>query len=227
MIPVTVEGVRRNFLPVSAFLYSVFLIDEPGQHLITFGIERHEALPIVAVLHHIPLPRPQSLQVMADTLALFDATLEEIHILDHSMLPPRYNLCSCALRWRAGDAVREQALTTRPGDAIGLALHMNAPILIADDLIARMGTQLAEGQTPELLFARYLLQREGITLPEGQALRLGFGKAPARDALVKEFKESLLGKEPIFPEADMEQRKRDYLAFVLGEEPQLARQKIL
>ncbi len=39
----------------------------------------------------------------------------------------------------------------------------------------------------------------------------------ARDALVKEFKASLSGKAPIFPEEDMEQRKKDYLAFLLCE----------
>jgi bifunctional DNase/RNase len=219
MISMTVEGVRRNFLPSSVFLYSVFLIDEAGQHLVIFHVERHEALPIVATLHHLPLPRPQTLQVMVETLTLLGVTLEEIHILEHSMLPPRYNLCSCVLRWHAGDAIHEQERTMRPGDAIGLALLMNVPILLADGLIAQLGTQLAEGQTPELVFAHYLLRREGISLAEGQSLRLGFGKTPARDALVKEFKEALLGKEPIFPEADMEQRKRDYLAFVLGEDP--------
>ena len=219
MIPMTVEGVRRNFLPSSVFLYSVFLIDRTGQRLVVFHVERHEALPIVATLHHLPLPRPQTLQVMVDTLTLLNATLEEVNIIDHSMLPPRYNLCSCVLRWRTDDAKREQTLTMRPGDAIGLALLMDAPILVSDNLITQIGTPLTEGQTPELVFAHYLLRREGINLAEGQTLRLGFGKTPARDALVKEFKESLLGKEPVFPEADMEQRKRDYLAFLLGKEP--------
>jgi hypothetical protein len=81
-----------------------------------------------------------------------------------------------------------------------------------------MGTHLPEGQTPELAFAMYLLKREGIALPQGQKLRLGYSKTPLRDALVKEFKASLSGKAPAFPEDDMEQRKRAYLAFLLGEE---------
>ncbi|MBA2395780.1 MAG: hypothetical protein H0V70_23890 [Ktedonobacteraceae bacterium] len=42
MIPVRVEGVRRNFAAVSAFLYNVFLLDEAGQRLLMFGIERPE-----------------------------------------------------------------------------------------------------------------------------------------------------------------------------------------
>jgi hypothetical protein len=39
-----------------------------------------------------------------------------------------------------------------------------------------------------------------------------------RDALVKEFEATLSGKAPPFPEEDMEQRKKAYLAFLLGEE---------
>ena len=96
---------------------------------------------------------------------------------------------------------------------------MKAPLLVSDELFKQMGGPLAEGQAPELVFARYLLHREGITLPEGKQLRLGHSKTPLRDALVKEFKASLLlGKAPIFPEEDMEQRKKDYLAFVLGKD---------
>ncbi len=53
MIPVSIEGVRRNFGVSSVFQYSVFLLDETSQHLFVFGIERHEALPIVAALNHL------------------------------------------------------------------------------------------------------------------------------------------------------------------------------
>ena len=42
-----------------------------------------------------------------------------------------------------------------------------------------------------------------------------------RDALVKEFKADLLGKASPFPEEDREQRKQDYLAFLLGDSVQL------
>lgn len=60
MISVKVEGVRRNFTIGSPLLYSVSLIDETGQYLLVFGIERHEALPIVAALNHLTLSRPGS-----------------------------------------------------------------------------------------------------------------------------------------------------------------------
>jgi len=220
MIPMSIEGVRRNFTISSVFMYSVFLIDETGRRLLIFGVERHEALPIVAALHNLTLPRPQTINVMVETLKLLNSTLEEVRIDSLSWLPPIYNLCSCVLLWRNGEAMQEQALNLRPGDAVGLALLMQAPLFISDELFNQWGTPLAEGQTPELLFARYLLKREEITLPEDKEVRLGYSKTPLRDALVKEFKASLSGKAPPFPEEDMEQRKKDYLAFLLGEDAQ-------
>ncbi len=216
MIPVRVEGVRRNFTIDSPLMYSVSLIDEAGQRLLVFGIERHEALPVVAALNNWSLPRPGSLNLMAETLTLLNYTLEELNIDSYSIAPPLYHLCGCRLCLRSGETVQEQAKSIRVGDAIGLALLMEAPLLVSDELFKQMGVSMADGLTPELLFARYLLRQEGIALPEGKELRLGFSKTPLRDALVKEFKASLLGKAPIFPEEEIERRKQEYLAFVLG-----------
>jgi bifunctional DNase/RNase len=221
MIPVKVEGVRRNFTASSPSLYSASLIDEPGQRLLVFGIERHEALPIVAALNHLTLPRPDAINLMVETLTLLNHKLEEVRMESYSMLPPLYHLCGCRLRWCLGETVQEQTKHVRAGDAIGLALLMEAPIFASDALFKQIGVSLADGQTPELVFAKYLLKQEGITLPEGKKLRLGRSKTPLRDALVKEFKASLLGKAPIFPEEDMEQRKKEYLTFLLGESAQV------
>ncbi|HJT57588.1 MAG TPA: bifunctional nuclease domain-containing protein [Ktedonobacteraceae bacterium] len=218
MIPVSVEGVRRNFTTSSAFLYSVSLIDETGRRMLVLGVERHEALPIVAALNHFTLPRQEAINLLAETLTSLNYTLEEICIESHSMLPPMYNLCRCRFRLRNGETVQEQTRTMRPGDAVGLTLLMEAPLFVSDELFQQMGVPLAEGQMPELVFAKYLLNREGITLPEGKKLRLGYSKTPLRDALVKEFKASLSGKAPIFPEEEVEQRKKEYKAFLLGDD---------
>lgn len=220
MIPVSIEGVRRNFSISSVFMYSVSLIDDSCQRLFIFGIERQEALPLVAALHDLPLPRPQTITVMVETLKLLGSILEEACIEQLSTVPSLYNLCSCVLRWRTGEAVREHALYMRPGDVLALAFLMKAPIFLSDELSKQIGVGLAEGETPELFFARYILRQEGVRLAEGKKLRLGFSKTPLRDALVKEFKASLLGKAPPFPEEDMEQRKKNYLAILLGEETQ-------
>ncbi|HLG62925.1 MAG TPA: bifunctional nuclease domain-containing protein [Ktedonosporobacter sp.] len=224
MLPVTIEGVRRNFIVSANLMYSVTLIDESRQRIFVFGVERHEAMAIVAALHDLAQLRPQTVDLMVDTLKQLGHTLEEARIEKFSMLPPLYHLCSCTLRWRNGgngEAAQEQTLHARPGDILALALHMKAPIFVSDEFAKQMGVPLAEGETPELLFAKYLLRQEGITLPEGKKLRLGFSGTPLRDALVKEFKAALQGKAPPFPEEDMQQRKKEYLTFLLGEEAQV------
>lgn len=217
MIPVRIEGVRRNFSISSVFMYRVTLIDESDQRIFVFNVERQEALPIVAALHDLPLPRPLSINVMVDTLTLLGCTLEEVHINAHSRLTPLYNLSSCVLHWRNGEVRQEQVRHLRPGDVLALALLMKAPLFLSEDLANEIGVALAEGETPELLFAKELLKRAGMTPPPDKPLRLGFSKTPLRDALVKEFKADLLGKASPFPEEDREQRKQDYLAFLLGE----------
>jgi bifunctional DNase/RNase len=214
MIPVSIEGVRRNFGISSVFMYTVTLIDETGQRIFNILVERHEALPIVAALHNLPLPRPQTINVTANTLK-FHSTLAEM-CLERISMSPVY-LLSTVLRWRKDDkSETEQKLDMSPGDALGLALLTGYPLLFSDELAKQLGVPLSEGQTPELYLINDLLRREGITLPEGKNLRMGFSKTPMRDALLKEFKASLLGKAPPFPEDDLEQRKKDFLTFLLG-----------
>ena len=214
MVPVSIEGVRRNFGISSVYMYTVTLVDETQQRFFNVGVERHEALPIVAALHNLTLPRPQTVNVMVDTLKLHGLTLEEVR-LEHVSLSPIY-LFSATLLWCNGNNSQiVQKLDTRPGDALGLVLLTDCPLLLSDELAQQLGVTLAEGQTPELYLINDLLKREGIALPQGKKLRLGYSKTPMRDALVKEFKASILGKAPPFPEEDLEQRKKDYLAFLL------------
>lgn len=214
MVPVSIEGARRNFGISSVYMYTVTLLDETEPRIFPVGVERHEALPIVAALHNLTLPRPQTINVMVDTLLLHGVKLTEVCIEDITWLSSIY-LFSTVLRWRNGDGNKiEQKQDLRPGDALGLALLMGCPLLLADKLAAR-GVRLSVGQTPELYMIEELLKREGITLPEGKKPRLGYSKTPLRNALVKEFKASLVGKAPPFPEENLEQRKKDYLAFLL------------
>lgn len=216
MIPMTIEGVRRNFGISSVYMYTVTLIDETQQHMLNIGVERHEALAIVAVLHNLTLPRPQTINIMVETLILHGDTLQEVRIERVSMSP--IYLFSAILLWRHSDNSEfVQKLDIRPGDALGLALLMKCPLLFSDELM-RMSIRLSEGQTPELMLINDLLKREGIVLPEGKKLRLGYSKTPMRDFLVKEFKAALSGKAPPFPEEDLEQRKKDYLRFLLGDD---------
>jgi hypothetical protein len=53
-------------------MYTVTLVDAPALRMFNFFVERHEALAIVAALHHLTLPRPQTINLLADSLAFHD-----------------------------------------------------------------------------------------------------------------------------------------------------------
>ena len=216
MQAMTIEGVRRNFMISSVFLYTVTLIDEMGQYMLNISVERDEALAIVAALHNITLPRPQAIHLMANTLAFHGLPLKEVR-LEHFLQSPIFLFSSTLVWYDSDDNEQIQHYDIRVGDALALTLLMQCPLLLSDEL-ARYCVHLAEEQTPELYAIHDLLKRERIILPEGKKLRLGHSKTPIRDFLVKEFKASLMGKAPVFPEEDMEQRKKEYLRFLLGDE---------
>ena len=215
MQPMIIEGVRRNFIMSSAFLYTVTLIDKTRQYILNIGIERDEALAIVAALHNLTSPRPQTIHLMTDTLSFHNLTLKEVR-LERFIQSPIF-LFSSTLVWHdSGDNEHTQHCDIRAGDALALSLLMQCPLLLPDEL-SRYCNRLSAEQTPELYAIHDLLKRERIILPQGKKLRLGHSKTPMRDFLIKEFKASLMGKAPVFPEEDMEQRKKDYLIFLLGD----------
>jgi bifunctional DNase/RNase len=156
MMPVSIEGVRRNFGSSSVYMYTVTLIDETEQLIFNIGVERHEAIPIVAALHNLTLSRPQTINFMADTLKLHGVTLKEVH-LEHVSLSPIY-LFSATLLWSNGNnSAIVQKLDMRPGDAIGLVLFTGCSLLLSDELAQQLGVRLSEGQTPELYLINDLL----------------------------------------------------------------------
>jgi bifunctional DNase/RNase len=91
MIPVSIEGVRRNFTTSSIFMYSVFWLDESGQRCFIFNIDRQEALSLVTVLYDLPVPRPQTINMMVEALALLNSILQEVRIEHFS----RYHRVFC------------------------------------------------------------------------------------------------------------------------------------
>jgi bifunctional DNase/RNase len=209
-----VEGVRRNFGISSVFMYTATLLDETERRMLNLGIERHEAIPIVAALNGLPLPRPPAIQLMADTLRLHGIALSSVR-LEQFRSSPLF-LFATTLQWRNRDGAETlERRDMTPGDLVGLALLMESPLVLSDEL-ERYALRLSDGQTPETYLIDDFLKRQGVTLEEGQRPRLGFSKTPMRDALVKEIKVALAAKAPPFPEDGLEQRKQDYLALLLG-----------
>ncbi len=212
MITMNIEGVRRNFW--RSDLYIVSLVDEAGQRLLNIAIGQQEAYVIVMAVHGLDSPRPMTLHFMANAFKALNVVLEEVRIeqLPRSPLPFFYAVAQL----RNSETVQE--LDVRPSDALGLAVLLGSPISVSEQLLEDVGVILPEGKTPELYYAEQLLKHEGIVLPEGKKLRLGYSKVPARDAVVKEIRATLSGIPQPLGEKELEQARKNYLKFVLGDD---------
>jgi RNA polymerase sigma-70 factor (ECF subfamily) len=218
MIPMNIEGVRRSVWRSDQCL--ITLIDEAGRQLLNISIGQQEAYVIVMALHHFAFMRPTTLHFMANALKATHVTLEEVRIEGLHLSPfPVFVATTCL---RNGDSVQE--VDARPSDALGLAALLNSPIRVSADLLKaklldqRVGVILPEGKTSEEHYAEMVLHHEGIVLPEGKELRLGPSKVPARQALAREVKASLLGVPQLPTEQAFEQAKKDYLRYILGDD---------
>jgi|SRR5947209_14491281 len=212
MVAVTIEGVRRSFWRHD--FYVVNLWDEVGRRLLGIAIGQPEAYTLVMELNHMEVPRPTTLHLMVNAFRALGAIVEEVRIEGYKISPIPF-ICA-VVRLKHGDNVQE--LDARPSDALGLVAMLKCPLAVSEELLEKIGVVLPEGQTPEQHYAEDLLKREGIVLPEEKQLRLGFSKAPAREALVKEVRGTLLGI-PYFPtEQEAEQTKKQYLRFLLGDD---------
>jgi bifunctional DNase/RNase len=214
MVAVTIEGVRRSFWRHD--FYVVNLWDEAGRRLLGIAIGQAEAYTLVMELNHMEAPRPTALHLLVNALRALEVVVEEVRIEGYKVSPIPF-ICA-VVRLRQGDNVQE--LDARPSDALGLVAMLKCPLTASEELLEKIGVVLPEGQTPEQHYAEDLLKREGIALPEEKQLRLGFSKAPAREALVKEVRATLLGIPlPQVPsEVEAEKAKKEYLRFLLGDD---------
>lgn len=108
----------------------------------------------------------------------------------------------------------------RPSDALGLAVQMECPVFVAEDLFEQLGVVLPEGKSIDLFFAEQFLEREGLTLPDGKTLQFNFDKEQQRAAILKEIEElKESNRQKKTPPAEKRERaKQRYLAFLMGED---------
>ncbi|OAT86154.1 DUF151 domain-containing protein [Desulfotomaculum copahuensis] len=214
MFEVNIEGVRRNFMISSAFMYTATLVDDTKKRMVLFFIERHEAIPIVAKLHGFPLMRPHTINVFNDTMKFNNLKLMGIQAEDF-LTSPKF-LLDVRLVWKNTNGTEDiQQIQMSPGDTVGLAVLTECKLLLSSKF-EPMFITLEDDMTPELYQIHDLIRREGIVLPEGKKIRLGANKTPMLNFLIKEFKASQFGKAPVFPEENQSQIKKEYLEFLIG-----------
>jgi hypothetical protein len=210
MIKVALAAVRKNVLTDQ---WIVILWDEVGHRFFPIHIAQLEALQIALRFTGATTPRPLTHHFMANVMKATGIQLEEVRI--ETLKKKTFY---AIVKVRNGELVRE--VDVRPSDAFGLAVQMECPLFVAEDLFEQLGVVLPEGKSIDLFFAEQFLEREGITLPEGKTLQFNADKEQQRVAVLKEI-EQLKDRDKqkrTPPAEEREQAKQRYLAFLMGED---------
>jgi RNA polymerase sigma factor (sigma-70 family) len=113
----------------------VVLVDEEKQRALPVWIGTPEAVTIAINLTGFPVARPMTFQFVASLLEATGGALEEVRIQEL-----KENTFYAVARLRAGDRVRE--LDCRPSDALALAQRLDAPVYVADEILASFGMEV-------------------------------------------------------------------------------------
>ena len=110
----------------------VWLKDKGQKVFLPIAIGNFEAVAISIVLHDEPPPRPIAYDLLCAIIDGFDVRVEQVLI---SALRDETFFAEITLV-RAGESI---CIDSRPSDALALALRVDAPIFVADQVIEEAG----------------------------------------------------------------------------------------
>ena len=130
MIPVSV--LKISYHPESRS-YAVILKEITGKKCLPVVVGSFEAQSIALAIEVINTPRPLTHDLICDLIKGIDGTLSSVRInhLEDGVFFAQMEIHSKELGKRVIDA--------RPSDAIAVALRLNAPILVAKEIIKKAG----------------------------------------------------------------------------------------
>jgi len=159
LVPMHVADLRRTGeAGLEAAHNIVFLEDEGESHRLPIWIGAAEAIAMAVALEEVELPRPWTHQLTSALLQAAGSTLREVRIvaLTDSVFYAQIIL---------GDGAEVDA---RPSDALTLAVHLGAPIYVAQAVLER-ADHLTEGERAEVESAREHGDDAGAIVRETQA----------------------------------------------------------
>ncbi|HEV3186415.1 MAG TPA: bifunctional nuclease family protein [Acidimicrobiales bacterium] len=129
MIEVVLRAVRVD---VGTSTPLLLLEEVAGERVLPIFIGAPEAAAIAYALQGVESPRPMSHDLLGHVISALGAKLFAVEITELSD-----NIFFASLRLvRSG---QEITVSSRPSDAVALALRVGAPILVSDDLMATEG----------------------------------------------------------------------------------------
>jgi uncharacterized protein len=126
MIEMNVAGIA---LDATTRVPIVLLKDSTERRALPIWIGQNEARAILSVLENQSPPRPMTHDLLGNCLTTLGVTLDRIII--HAL---EDNTFFAVLTLKQGDKI--ERLDARPSDAIALALRMNAPIWVMEEVVA-------------------------------------------------------------------------------------------
>ncbi len=162
----------------------VVLLDEAGRRVLNIWVGAAEGLMIAMGLTEIPPIRPMGIHLMINLLKATGIELEEVRVETL-----KDDVFYAVTKFRSGDGPYE--LDARPSDAIALAMLMDKPIYVAEEVLERVGTALPEGKTVQI--------------------------DKALEAALKKVEEFQGQKWPALRKEECEQANRKFVEFLIGE----------
>lgn len=140
MNEIEVVGVRLE-LPKNS---PILVLREVGgrRRIMTIHIGGAEASAIHSALEGIEPPRPLTHDLLVDVIESVAASLESVTITE---LRDETYYAEMLLRTATG----EVSVSSRPSDAIAVALRAGQPIYVADEVIDEVGSELPEAESAE------------------------------------------------------------------------------
>lgn len=122
----------------------VWLKDKDQRFYLPIAIGNFEATAIFMALHDDPPPRPIAYDLLGAILSGFDVQVEQIliHTLKEDTFYAEVTLIKGETRLR---------LDSRPSDAIALAVRIQVPVFVADDVIADAALPVETNEQDEMM----------------------------------------------------------------------------
>jgi bifunctional DNase/RNase len=149
MIEMSLVGVRVE-LPSNQPI--VLLKESSGERYLPIWIGAVEATAIAFALQGIETPRPMTHDLMRDILGELNVNVERIVISD--LVDQTF---FATIRMASGSETPE--VSSRPSDAIALAVRLNTPIYAAEEVLDQAGIELRDDEETEVQKFREFLDQ--------------------------------------------------------------------
>jgi bifunctional DNase/RNase len=140
MIEVSLVGVRVE-LPSNQPI--VLLKETQGDRYLPIWIGAVEATAIAFALQGVETPRPMTHDLMRDILRETDTEVERV-VINELVDQTFYALI------RMSNDGKSTEVSSRPSDAIALAVRINAPLFAAEEVLEQAGIELKDEEESEV-----------------------------------------------------------------------------